>query len=336
MGERVAPFLHLADSINSLLRRACLFLILLSGFCFPEILISASPQASPGTAKPSTSNQEPPTARFKVDVNLTVIHATVSNPGGWVDRSLTREDFELKEEGQKQGIAFFSRESELPLRVALLVDSSLSTARDLKFESEAAVRFFRSVLRPQDGAAVFEFSYDVHQLSNYTNDIESLSRGIKAITPETATSLFDAIYLASETLRSRKQKKIMVIVSDGADTTSRVSYADALRAANEAEAIIFSIIITPVKSDAGRALGGEHALITLSEETGGMSFFPNSIGELDNIYSRISEELRTQYTLGYYSSVSAPSSQLRHITLTTRNPRLTVRTRRGYFQKPAP
>ena len=102
--------------------------------------------------KPS-SGQEPPAARFKVDVNLTVIYATVTNPNGWVDRSLTREDFDLKENGQKQEIAFFSRESELPLRVALLVDSSLSTARDLKFESEAAIRFFRSVLRPQDGGS---------------------------------------------------------------------------------------------------------------------------------------------------------------------------------------
>ena len=284
--------------------------------------------------KPS-SGQEPPAARFKVDVNLTVIYATVTNPNGWVDRSLTREDFDLKENGQKQEIAFFSRESELPLRVALLVDSSLSTARDLKFESEAAIRFFRSVLRPQDGGSVFDFSYDVHQLTNYTNDIEALSRGIRAIAPETATSLFDAVYLASGTLQSRKPKKVMVIVSDGADTTSRVSYAEALRAANEAEAIIFSIIIMPVKSDAGRALGGEHALMTLSEETGGLSFFPNTVTELDSIYSKISEELRTQYTLGFYSTVTAPSTQLRHITLTTRNPRLLVRTRRGYFLKPA-
>ncbi|MBZ5535866.1 MAG: VWA domain-containing protein [Acidobacteriia bacterium] len=338
MIKQMAPSHSAPVAVNRLVRCTFCSFILLSIFGGTKILLCAPPQAGPGGAKQlqerAAPGQETPTARFKVDVNLTVVYATVTNPNGWVDRSLTREDFELKENGQKQEIAFFSRESELPLRVALLVDSSLSTARDLKFESEAAIRFFRSVLRPQDGGSVFEFSYDVHQLTNYTNDIEALSRGIRAISPETATSLFDAIYLASDTLKSRKQKKVMVIVSDGADTTSKISYAQALRAANEAEAIIFSVIIMPVKSDAGRALGGEHALMTLSEETGGMSFFPNTITELDSIYSKISEELRTQYTLGFYSTVNAPSTQLRRITLTTRNPRLTVRTRRGYFSKP--
>lgn len=299
-------------------------------------LFASSPQAptadSPSQDKVS-SPRDSPSMRIKIDVNLTLLYATVIHPGGGVDRSLTKEDFELKENGQKQEIAFFSRESELPLRVALLVDSSLSTARDLKFEAEAAIRFFHSVLRPQDAAAIFEFSYDVNQLSSYINDTQTLSKAIKAITPGSATSLYDAIYLASETLKPRKQKKVIIIVSDGADTTSRVEFSDALRAANEAEAIIYSVVIVPIKSEAGRALGGEHALMTISEETGGKAFFPNSIGELDSIYSKISDELRTQYTIGFYSSVSAPSSDFHQINLTTRNPRLRVRTRRGYFAK---
>jgi len=277
--------------------------------------------------------EETPQLRLKVDVDLTLIYATVTNASGWVDRTLTKSDFDLKESGQKQQIAFFSRESELPLRIALLVDSSLSTARDLKFESEAATRFFQSVLRPQDAAAVFDFSYDVNQLTHYTNDPQALSRAIKGIVPRTATSLYDAVYLACDTLKDRKQKKVMVIVSDGADTTSRLGYQDAVRAANEAQTIIYSIIIIPIKNDAGRATGGEHALMTLSEETGGKAFAPNSIGDLDAIYSKISDELRTQYTLGFYSTVHTPPYQFRPIALTTRNPNLTVRTRRGYFPR---
>lgn len=318
--------------------RTFMVLLALLACSGPCVMEGVSPQTAPPAAVKSLPEkpppaQESPSVRFKVDVNLTVIYATVTNPNGWVDRTLTRDDFELKENGQKQEITFFTRESELPLRVALLVDSSLSTARDLKFEAEAANRFFSSVLRPQDAASVFDFSYYVHQLTNYTNDVSTLSRAVKNIVPETATSLYDAIYLASDSLRSLKQKKVMVIVSDGADTTSQISYADALKAANQAQAIIYSIVITPVKSDAGRALGGEHALMTLSEETGGMAFFPNSVGELDGVYSKISEELRTQYTLGFYSTVRAPSNELRQISLATRNSRLIVRTRRGYFPK---
>lgn len=296
-----------------------------------------SPPAAQTERRPATSEQknlpmpEDSSLRIKVDVNLTILFATVTNTVGAVDRTLVRGDFEIKENGKKQEIAFFTRESELPLRVALLVDTSLSTARDLKFEEDAAVRFFRSVLRSQDAAALFGFSYDVNQISNYTNDVEALSRSIQRLAPSSGTSLFDAILLASESLKQKKQKKVIIIVSDGADTTSRVDYQEALHAAHEGQVIIYSIVIVPIKSDAGRSLGGEHALISLSEETGGKAFLPNAVGELDAIYTRISDELRTQYTLGYYSTVTAPSNELREISLTTDHPRLVVRTRRGYF-----
>lgn len=290
-----------------------------------------NPPAHPSQIDPHRAPAETPQLRLKVDVALTVIYATVTNPSGWVNTSLTKNDFELKENGQKQQIAFFSRESELPLRIALLVDSSLSTARDLKFESEAATRFFQSVLRPQDAGAIFDFSYDVDQLTGYTSNITALSRAVKGIIPGTSTSLFDAVYLAANTLKSHTQKEVMVIVSDGADTTSHMKFQDALKAAHEAQCIIYSVVIVPIKNDAGRATGGEHALITLSQETGGKAFFPNTIGELDSIYSKISDELRTQYTIGYYSTVQSPSNEFRQISLAPINPRLQVRTRRGYF-----
>ncbi len=306
---------------------AVLFFLLVQ----PPRLTAAQTPGVPLHNGPGAQSQEMPSVRFKVDVNLTILYATVKRPDGWVDRTLTAKDFDLREDDQEQKIAFFNRESELPLRIALLVDSSLSTARDLKFEEQAATRFFQSVLRPQDSAAIFDFSYDVDQLSGYTNNVRALSRGIRSIIPGTATSLYDAIYLASSTLKRQKQKKVMVIVSDGADTTSHVSYDEALKAADEAQAIIYAIIITPIKSDAGRALGGEHALMTLSEETGGKAFIPNSIGELDSIYAKISDELRTQYAIGYYSNVRSPSTELRRIKLTTRNPQLVVRTRHGYY-----
>lgn len=304
--------------------------------CLLNPAVAQTQKGPAGSIQKIPHAPEDSSLRIKVDVNLTVLFATVTNTVGIIDRTLTRDDFEIRENGKTQEIAFFSRESELPLRVALLVDTSLSTARDLKFEEDAAVRFFRAVLRPQDGAALFDFSYDVSQISSYTNDVEALSRAIRRLEPASGTSLFDAILLASETLRQKKQKKVIVIVSDGADTTSRVDYHAAHRAADQAQAIIYSIIIVPIKNDAGRSLGGEHALITLAEETGGKAFLPNSVGELDGIYKRISDELRSQYTLGYYSTVSAPSNELREISLTTRPPRLVVRTRRGYFSTATP
>ena len=320
------------NTVRYLLFAACGILMLAGLHC--SALAQTPPTrprpSSPPPTQDSTAGQVP-AIRLKVDVNLTIVYATVTLPNGFIDRSLTAKDFVLKENGEEQKIAFFSRESELPLRIALLIDSSLSTARDLKFEEAAAIRFFDSVLRRQDGAAIFDFSYDVDQLSGYTDNSRTLSRAIESIVPGTATSLFDAIYLASGSLKSHKQKKVMVIVSDGEDTTSRVSYDEALRAADQAQAIIYSVVITPIKSNAGRALGGEHALITLSQETGGKAFFPNTIDDLDSIYSKISDELRTQYSIGYYSNVRAPSMELRKISLATDNPNLVVRTRHGYY-----
>ena len=128
-----------------------------------------------------------------------------------------------------------------------------------------------------------------------------------------ATALYDAIYLASRSLDHRKGRKVMVLITDGGDTISRVDYKEALRAAEEAEALVYSIIIVPIESSAGRETGGEHALIQLSEDTGGKYYYATSIAQLDEAFRKISDELRTQYLLAYYPSQRASFSEFRRI-----------------------
>jgi Ca-activated chloride channel family protein len=130
-----------------------------------------------------------------------------------------------------------------------------------------------------------------------------------------ATALYDAIYLAGEALADRQGRKVMVIITDGGDTMSRTSYAEAVRAAQQAEAIVYSIVIVPIAASAGRNTGGEHALIQLSKDTGGKHYYADSATTLDAAFQQISRELRTQYLLGYYPTQRLADSDFRHIEI---------------------
>ena len=137
--------------------------------------------------------------------------------------------------------------------------------------------------------------------------------GIDHIRLGAATALFDAVYLASRSLDRRQGRKVMVLITDGGDTISKIDYKEAARAAEEAEAIVYSIIVVPIENSAGRETGGEHALIQLSEDTGGKYYYATSMSQLDDAFRQISDELRTQYLLAYYPSQRFSSSQFRRI-----------------------
>jgi Ca-activated chloride channel family protein len=233
--------------------------------------------------------------------------------------NLQKENFLLKEDGKDQKIAIFSRESALPLSIVLAVDTSLSTRKDLPLELTSARKFAHAIVRPQDGLAVYKFSEEVSEVVPFTSDLKRIDAGIDRVRNGSATALYDAIYLGSQALGRRQGRKVMVVITDGGDTLSQVNYKEALRAAQEAEAIVYSIIDVPVEADAGRDTGGEHALIQISADTGGKYYYATSLGQLDAAFQKISDELRTQYLLAYYPSERYSNSEFRQLRVDLAN-----------------
>ena len=263
---------------------------------------------------PASEGQSEPATTLKVDVNLVNVFVTVTDQHGAPVGGLTRENFLLKEDDRAQTIKVFDKESALPLSIALAIDTSLSTRQDLPLEQASAKRFAHEIMRPVDGLSVYAFSEVVREATpGYTADLKRIDESIDHIRVGAATALYDAIYLASRALDHRKGRKVIVLITDGGDTVSTVDYKQAVRAAEEAEALVYSIIVVPIESSAGREVGGEHALIQLSEDTGGKYYYATSISQLDEAFHKISDELRTQYLLAYYPSPSASFSEFRRI-----------------------
>lgn len=304
---------------------------------------SSVPRPPTAPNQQSTNPDDQPTTTFKVNVKLVNVFATVTNPGGSPVSSLKQDDFQIFEDGVPQQIAVFHRESELPLSIVVAIDTSLSTRGDLKLELESARRFAHAILRPIDGLSLFQFSEIVDQLTPFTADMKTIDRGINHVHPGAATALYDTLYLASDALLDRRGRKVMVVITDGGDTVSKTSYQDAIREAQQAEVILYSIIIVPIENSAGRDIGGEHALITLSRDTGGKYFYATGIEQLDAAFRQISDELRTQYLIAYYPSRRIADSDFRRIEIKV-NPAtkdypdpadLVVRHRTGYYTMPS-
>ncbi|MGA3210552.1 MAG: VWA domain-containing protein [Terriglobales bacterium] len=297
------------------------------------------PPASGSTApKPGDQSRETgPT--YKVNVKLVNVFATVLDQNGAPVGNLKKENFKILEDGHPEEIAVFDRESQLPLSIILAVDTSLSTRKDLRLELDSARRFSHSIMRPIDRLSLYEFSETVQQVVGFTTDLKLIDRGINNIRVGAATAMYDAIYLGSEALERRQGRKVMVIITDGGDTVSKISYQEALRAAQEAEAIVYSIIIVPIAASAGRDLGGEHALIQISADTGGKYYYADTTDRLNEAFNRISDELRTQYLLAYYPAHRLADSDFRRIEVDVVGkdiaPSMTVRHRAGYYTSPS-
>jgi Ca-activated chloride channel family protein len=284
---------------------------------------------------PAQTQPTPPSPTLSVDVKLVNVYVTVTDSHGGPVAGLKKENFTVKEDGKDQTISVFDKESAVPLSIALAIDTSLSTRHDLPLEQASAKRFARTILRPVDALSVFGFSETVLQSTSYTPDLKRIDEGIDHIRLGAATALFDAVYLASRSLDRRKGRKVMVLITDGGDTISKTDYKEAVRAAEEAEAIVYSIIVVPIENSAGREIGGEHALIQLSEDTGGKYYYANSMSQLDDAFRQISDELRTQYLLAYYPSQRLSNSQFRRIQVSVSGPpessTYLVRHRAGYY-----
>ncbi len=276
---------------------------------------------------------------FKVDVKLVNVFVTVTDERGAPMAGLKKENFELIEDDKAQKIALFDKESALPLNIVLAIDTSLSTRKDLPLELTSARRFAHAILRPVDVLSLYGFSETVSELTGFTPDLRVIDRAIDHVRLGSATALYDALFLGSQALEPRQGRKVMVVITDGGDTMSKVDYKEAVRAAETAEAILYSIIVVPIEASAGRDTGGEHALIQLSADTGGKYFYASSLEQLDEAFAQISDELRTQYLLAYYPSQRFSDSDFRRIQVSVKgmpsDSGFKVRHRTGYYTSKA-
>jgi Ca-activated chloride channel family protein len=285
------------------------------------------PTSLPGQGKPNKDDDY----KLVVSVNLVGVLVTVTTAEGALVAGLKQEDFQIYEEGQLQEIVFFAKEADQPLRLCLLFDSSASIAPELKTQQDAGIEFLQSIFRPRiDRVSILEFSEEVEQLQKFGTRLERLNRAIRSIKPGGGTSLYDAVFLASDTLSRQPGRRVIVVVSDGEDTTSHVSLDECLRTAQNSEAVLYALVVQPIKGEVGRNLAGEHTMIFLANKTGGRFFKVSSADSLRTSYLSISDELRTQYYLGYYPKRKLKSGEFRKIEIHVSDPNYTVRAREGY------
>jgi Ca-activated chloride channel family protein len=273
--------------------------------------------------------------RIRVSVNLVNVLVSVLDEHNRPAPDVPREAFQLFEEGVEQKIEVFESETKLPLDLVLMVDASLSAHKEIAFEQEAAAHFIGQVLRPDDRMAVYAVDEDVHQLAGFSASVASLQAAVHRIPAGAGTSIYDAVQLAARSLehRGEDRRRVMVLVTDAGETTSRLDFDEARKEAVRSGSLLYTIVIRPVKNESGRNTAGEHALETITDTMGGAMFFPDSASELDGIFDRINRELRTQYRLGYYPNPRGPANSYRQIEVKV-NGKYQVRHRKSYLTGP--
>jgi VWFA-related protein len=281
-------------------------------------------------------------AKFSTDVNLVNLLATVHDRDGRVIKNLAKEDFVLHDEGKQQTIAYFARESDLPLTIGLLVDTSRSQIRVLEAERAASYRFLDQVLREgKDRALVARFDVDVEVVQDFTGSRAELREALDGleIPGRTATLLYEAVRKVSEEhMRRETGRKAYVILSDGMSFRDPVSIGTAIEFAQRADVILYAIMFAgPGRMMAVRRLGkrdrGRQAMERLAGETGGAYYKVSPSRTIEQIYAEIEEDLRNQYSIGYTPREPGRTGEYRKIKLTARNKKLNVRTRDGYYAK---
>ncbi len=278
---------------------------------------------------------------FRVDVNLVHILATVRGAGGEPVGDLNKADFSVIDGGEESEIVVFERHTNRPLSVAMMVDTSLSTGKERRFEKESAKRFaerlFETDQTGKDRLAVFRFSVFVELAAGFTKSIKPISKALDSIAPDSGTSMYDAISLASDQLARRSGRRVMVIITDGGDTTSNTSFRKALERAQQVDAVIYGMIVVPIRADAGRNVGGENALKVLSARTGGETFIQYGDVEMHDAFARILRNLRTQYLIGYYPPQhSEGAERFRTVDVKVGLPNATVLARKEYYVPKTP
>ncbi len=326
------------DQENTMLFRSLRLRPALLAGCMLLAAISYSSLSGQDAAKRKSDSQLPPRysdQTYRVNVDLVNILCSVfdKNTNSFVT-NLTRDDFIVYEDNQRQEIKNFARETNLPLTIAMLIDTSQSVAPKLKFEQDAATSFFQSILRDKDRAMLVEFDSGVTLLQDFTSDPNKMAREIRKLRAAGGTALYDAIYMTcDEKLIREMGRKAIIILSDGADESSKVSLHQAMEMALRAESTIFAISVTRggFFGVGGSSREGENVLKDMAQETGGRSFFPFKTDELDEAFRQINQELRSQYNIGYVSTNSRLDGSYRKIEIKIPERGLKLSYRKGYY-----
>jgi VWFA-related protein len=304
-------------------------------------ILAALPAASRGQAERAVP---PPILEITTVTRVVDVYATVKDARGRLVTSVGRDQFELREDGVPQQVDYFAHETDAPLSLGLVIDTSASQAQLLPTEREKARAFLHGVLGASDRAFVMGFDQEIVLLQGLTNDAPLLARAIDTVGADAGqgpipahpfegrprgTRLYDAIQQASELLRGQKGRKVLVLLTDGEDQGSRLTRGAALEAAERAEVIVYSVLVAdPLFYWArGRDFEGETALAALQAKTGGWMVRPETAQGL----GEIAAELRAQYRLGYIPRAARYDGSFRRIEVRLRGARYTVRARRGYY-----
>jgi Ca-activated chloride channel family protein len=289
-------------------------------------------QPIPADDPPASQQQR---GRIKVNVQLVSVLASVLDEHNRPAIDIPREKFHVFEEGVEQKLEVFESETQQPLDLVLMIDASLSAHKEIGFEQEASARFIRQILRPDDRLAVYSVGEDVVSLAEFTDNIARLESAVHKMPAGSGTSLYDAIYLGARQLEKRGEdrRRVIILVTDAGETTSYKDFDDARKAAVKSGALLYTIVVRPVKNESGRNTAGEHALDTITDTMGGAMFYPDQLQELDGIFDRINRELRTQYRLGYYPEPRGPANTYRNIQVKV-DGNYQVRHRKTYLTGP--
>jgi VWFA-related protein len=292
-------------------------------------------------------------ATLKVEVNLVNILFTVRDKKGGLVGSLNKADFKVFEDGKEQEVKYFNRETDLPLTIGLLIDVSASQMNLIEIEKNAAYQFFGSVLRKQDLAFLISFGEDSELLQDYTNSAKLLRAGldglhvssgvggfgpgpVPTISQPRGTVLYDAVYVASaDQLKGQVGRKVLVLITDGEDEGSKYKISQAIEAAQKADAIIYGFYYVDRRfyMSRGMVFGGssDSALRQMSEDTGGHVFHIDNRLTLQDAFTQLQDEMRSQYAIGYTPTNPAKDGTFRKLEIKTGNKDWKVQARKGYY-----
>ncbi|MBS1872040.1 MAG: VWA domain-containing protein [Acidobacteria bacterium] len=294
------------------------------------VLLAASPAQQ---AKKAESADNADQSRIVVDVQRVNLLFTVADKKGRFVTDLKREDFEVIENKKQQNILEFTAESNLPLRLAILIDTSNSIRERFRFEQEAAVEFINSLMRPEDKAVVVSFDTAAELVADLTSDTEALGKAIRNLRPGGGTALYDAMFFTSRDKLMQDQprhkfRRAMVVISDGEDNQSRYTRDQALEMAQKADVVVYTISTNNLRNPTD----GDKVLRYFSSETGGLAFFPFKAQDLAQSFENIANELRHQYNLLYRPEPLRTDGLWHAIDLRVKGRKdLVVRTRKGYY-----
>jgi VWFA-related protein len=271
--------------------------------------------------------------RITLDVNRVNMLFTVSDKKGRFVTDLKKEDFEILEEKKSQQIMEFGAESDLPLRLAVLIDTSNSIRDRFRFQQEAAIEFINSVVRPQDRAIVVSFDSGPELISDLTADTNKLAQAVRSLRPGGGTSFYDAVYFACHDKLQQDQprhkfRRALIVLSDGDDNNSRYSRDQALEMAQKADVVVYAIST----NNSGMEKDGDKVLKYFTRETGGLVFFPFKVQDLSQSFENIANELRHQYNLLYRPEPAKTDGLFHQVNIRIKNRKdLIVRARKGYY-----